>query len=161
MLEQFDEVDFALVAFRVNGAWTVEELAHDQLVDVETMAVALRRFSGDSGVVGLVALDEDYFVVVRVVGTSTRVLLSDTGAADDWDLADSVLEVLGLPTPGADDDGVPAGDLGLLADLGMHEMDLGILLEDVDLYADEVLSDISIRLGFGDLFDDAVGVVSA
>ena len=38
---------------------------------------------------------------------------------------------------------------------------MGALLDDVELYPDEMLSDIARRLGFGDLFDDAVGLASA
>ena len=56
---------------------------------------------------------------------------------------------------------MPAGDLDLLGDLGLHAFDMGALLDDVELYPDDVLSDIASRLGFGDLFDDAVGLTSA
>jgi putative tRNA adenosine deaminase-associated protein len=56
---------------------------------------------------------------------------------------------------------VPAGDLDLLGDLGMHAMDMGVLLDDFDLYPDEMLSDVARRLGFGPLFDEAVGLASA
>ena len=48
---------------------------------------------------GLVAVDEDFFVVVRVAGGSTRVLLSDVTAADEWELAASAVDFLGLPEP--------------------------------------------------------------
>ena len=40
-------------------------------------------------------------------------------------------------------------------------MELGLLLDDVDLYPDEILSDVARRLGFGEQFDDAVGLTSA
>ncbi len=43
----------------------------------------------------------------------------------------------------------------------MAAMDMGALLDDFDLYPDEMLSDITRRLGFGKLFDDAVGLTSA
>ena len=80
---------------------------------------------------------------------------------DRWELAHSVVEFLGLPPPEDDDVEVPAGDLDLLGDLGVHAYDMGALLDDVELYPDDVLSDIASRLGFGDLFDDAVGLTSA
>ena len=88
-------------------------------------------------------------------------LLSDITAADEWELAASAVDFLGLPEPEDEDDQVPAGDLDLLGDLGMHAMDMGVLLDDVDLYPDEMLSDVARRLGFGELFDDAVGLTSA
>ena len=109
----------------------------------------------------MVAVDEDFFVLVRVTGSTTRVLLSDITAADEWELAQSVIDFLGLPPPEDDDVEVPAGDLDLLADLGLHAIDMGALLDDVELYPDEMLSDIARRLGFGELFDDAVGLTSA
>ncbi|KQQ42618.1 tRNA adenosine deaminase-associated protein [Nocardioides sp. Leaf307] len=159
MSEQIDAVDFAVAAYREQGRWSVQEITHHHLDDVETLAEALRRLPGEGGALGMVAVDEDWFLLLRVAGTSVRLLLSDVTAADDWDLADSALEHLGLPDLGDDDEQVPAGDLGLLADLGMHELDLGVLLDDVDLYPDEILSDVARRLGFGELFDDVVGMV--
>ncbi len=156
-----DAVDFALAAYREEGVWQVAELTHDHVEDVETLASALRRFPGDHGAVGLVAIDEDFFVVVRVAGQSTRVLLSDVTAAGEWELAASVVEFLQLPMPEDEDEPEAAGDLDLLGDLGMQAMDLAVLLDDVDLYPDEMLSDVARQLGFGELFDDAIGFTSA
>jgi putative tRNA adenosine deaminase-associated protein len=161
MVDQIDAIDFALAAYREEGSWTVAELAHDVLGDIDTLVHALRRFPGDGGAVGLIGIDEDFFVIVRVTGPKTRVLLSDITAADEWELASSVVDFLGLPQPEDEDDQLPAGDLDLLGDLGMHAMDMGVLLDDVDLYPDEMLSDVARRLGFGELFDDAVGLTSA
>ncbi|WP_183097517.1 tRNA adenosine deaminase-associated protein [Nocardioides pelophilus] len=156
-----DAVDFALAAYREEGVWQVAELTHDHVADVETLASALRRFPGDHGAVGLVAIDEDFFVLVRVAGQHTRVLLSDITAAGEWELAASAVEFLHLPMPEDDDEPEAAGDLDLLGDLGVHAMDLAVLLDDVELYPDEMLSDVARRLGFGELFDDAVGLTSA
>jgi len=160
---QLDAVDFALAAYREGGQWQVRELAHDLIADVDTIAHALRRFDGDGGAVGLVAIDEDFFVIVRVAAGRTRLLLSDITAADEWELASSAVDFLGLPFPDDEDDDepAPAGDLDLLGDLGMHAIDLGVLLDDDELYPDEMLSDIARQLGFGELFDDAVGLTSA
>ena len=159
--EEMEGVDFALAVYREEGVWEVEELAHDLLIDVETLAHALRRFPGDGGAMGMVGIDEDFFIVVRVAGASVRVLLSDVTAAEEWELAASVVEFLGLPMPEEDDEPEPAGDLGLLADAGMSAREMGALLDDVDLYPDEMLSDVARKLGFGELFDDAVGLASA
>ncbi|RHW27289.1 hypothetical protein D0Z08_08975 [Nocardioides immobilis] len=156
-----DAVDFALAAYREEGVWQVAELTHDHVEDVETLASALRRFPGDHGAVGLVAIDEDFFVVVRVAGQNTRVLLSDVTAAAEWELAASAVEFLHLPMPEDEDEPEAAGDLDLLGDLGLHAMDLAVLLDDYDLYPDELLSDVARRLGFGELFDDAIGLTSA
>ncbi len=161
MTESDDGVDFALAAYREEGVWQVEDLVHDTLGDIEALSHALRRFPGDGGAVGIVAIDEDFFLIVRVAGASTRVLLSDITAADEWELASSAVEFLGLPPPEDDDDQLPAGDLGLLDDLGVPAMDMGVLLDDLDLYPDETLSEIARRVGFGELFDAAVDLTSA
>ena len=161
MSEQHGEIDFALAAFHVDGDWQLQEMASPAFETVDSLRHALRRFAGEQGAVGMVAVDEDFFVLVRVTGSSTRVLLSDVTAADEWELAQSAVAFLGLPPPEDDDVEVPAGDLSLLDDLGLHADDLGALLDDVELYPDEMLSDIARRLGFGELFDDAVGLTSA
>ena len=161
MSEQHGEIDFALAAFHVDDEWQLQEMAAPAFESVDSLSHALRRFSGEKGAVGMVAVDEDFFVLVRVTGSSTRVLLSDVTAADEWELAQSAVAFLGLPPPEDDDVEAPAGDLSLLDDLGLHADDLGALLDDVELYPDEMLSDIARRLGFGELFDDAVGLTSA
>lgn len=161
MSEQNGEVDFALAAFRDDGAWQVQEIASPAFDSIDSLSHALRQVGGAEGAVGMVAVDEDFFVLVRVAGPRTRVLLSDITAADEWELAQSAIDFLGLPPPEDDDVEVPAGDLDLLGDLGLHAIDMGALLDDVELYPDEMLSDIARRLGFGTLFDDAVGLTSA
>lgn len=161
MADQQDGVDFALAAYREEGVWQLQEIAPTALEDVDTLAAALRRLPGDHGSLGLVAVDEDFFVIVRAAGPSTRVLLSDVTAADEWELARSAVEFLGIPLPEDDDEQAPAGDLDLLGDLGMHAIDMGVLIDDFELYPDEMLSDIARRLGFGQQFDDAVGLTSA
>jgi putative tRNA adenosine deaminase-associated protein len=161
MSEQTGEIDFALAAFREDGTWQLQEIASPAFDSVESLGHALRQVGGGEGAVAMVAVAEDFFVLVRVSGPRTRVLLSDVTAADEWELAQSVIDFLGLPPPEDEDVEVPAGDLGLLDDLGLHAIDLGALLDDVELYPDEMLSEIARRLGFGELFDDAVGLTSA
>lgn len=161
MVEHDDAIDFAVAAYREDGAWTVDDLTPEHLVDVESIAEALRHLPGDSGAVAMVAVDEDFFVIVRVDGARTRVLLSDVTAADDWDLAASAADFVGAEDPEDPDEEEPAGDLGLLADLGLSADDLEDLLDEDDLYPDELLSDVASTLGFGEEFDDVVGLTTA
>ena len=151
-------IDFALVAYREEGVWQVEELEKGTASDLDAFAAELRRYPGDGGSLGLLSIDEDFFLLVRVLGSETRLLLSDVTAATDWPLAASVVEHLELPLPDDDEDQEPAGDLGILADLGLGAMDMGALLDDVDLYPDEMLGDIAAKLGFGREYDELVGV---
>ena len=52
---------------------------------------------------------------------------------------------------------LPAGDMSIFADLGVDEMDLGVLSGDLDLFPDEALASIARRLGFGQAHDRAPG----
>ena len=164
MSDEFDAnaegVDFALVAYREEGVWQLEELAPDAVGDLDGFAQELRRYPGDGGSLGLVSVDEDFFLLVRVLGARTKLLLSDITAATDRPIAKEAVEELELPQPDDDDEPAPAGDLSIVADLGMGAMDMGALLDDVELYPDEMLADIAGRLGFGSLYDQAVGVAT-
>lgn len=165
MAEQLDEVDFALAAFRRGDTWSVAELAHDLPADIEALSVALRRFSGDTGIaVAMIGLDEDYFLLLRVDALRTRLLLSDVSAADEWEVAASALDFVDYDGDDADDPDAAdelVGDLDLLADLGLSGDDLEDLLDDGDLYPDELLSDVARAVGFGALFDDVLGLAPA
>jgi putative tRNA adenosine deaminase-associated protein len=157
-----DELDFAVAAYTDGERWQVAEMIAEQVVDVETLTHHLRRFASGGCVVGLVAVDEDFFVIARVSAHDTRVLLSDVTAATDWEFAASVVEYLGLPLPEDDEEyAEPAGDLELLKDLGVDATALAELLDDEEAYPDEQLSEVARMLGFGELFDDTVGLASA
>ncbi len=161
---QLDDVDLAVAAYRQGGRWVVQEMTLEHCEDVELLADALRRLGGDTGAIGLVSVDEDFFVIVRVEGERTRVLLSDASAAEDWDLAETVIDLLDEIDPDdldERDEDEPAGDLGLLSDLGVSEDALEELLDDPDAYPDEVLSDVARLMGFGEQFDDVAGLASA
>jgi putative tRNA adenosine deaminase-associated protein len=144
--------DFAVVCSREEGRWQVDLLPERASADLDTFVATLRQQPGNGPTVGLVDIADDFFVAVRLHGDQARYLLSDVTAADEWQLARDVLERLGLPEPADDDfdDVEPAGDLTLFVDLGLSEMELGVLLSDVDAYADEMLFSIANRLGFGD-----------
>jgi putative tRNA adenosine deaminase-associated protein len=160
--EAFAEgIDFAIVAYREEGVWQVEQIAAEKIGSIDSLAAELRRWPGDGGSLGMVSVDEDFFLLVRVAGATTKVLVSDVTAATDWPIARSAVEFLEIPLPDDEDEQEPAGDPGILADLGMSAMDMGALLDDFDLYPDEMLSAVARRLGFGPLFDETVGLASA
>jgi putative tRNA adenosine deaminase-associated protein len=151
-------VDFALVAYREEGVWQVEEVDDELAADLDGFAAELRRYPGDGGSLGLVSVDEDFFLLVRVLGPDVRLLLSDVTAATEWPIARSVVDHLELPLPDDEEDQEPAGDLAIVADLGLGAMDMGALLDDYELYPDEMLGDIAAKLGFGSQYDELVGV---
>jgi len=155
-------IDFAFAAAREDGLWQVSALPPRAATELSLLLQALGQLPSDSGTLGMVSVDEDFFVLVRVTGAQVRMLLSDVGAATESPLARAVVDYLGLPHPDDDDDQIqPAGDLSLVADLGVSAMDLGAMCDDLDLYPDEVLSDVARRIGFGREFDEALDLVKA
>jgi putative tRNA adenosine deaminase-associated protein len=153
-----EEVDFALAVYREEGHWEVEALPPRVGTDLELLLATLRQRPGDGGALGLVSVDEDFFVVLRVRGEDVRLLLSDVTAATEWPLARAVLDLLSIPPPqGEDEEHVqPAGDLSLLTDLGLATVDMAALCDDLDLYPEEVLGQVAERLGFGQAYDRAL-----
>lgn len=160
--ESAEAIDFAFAACREDGSWQVTTLPPRAATDLKVLIQALGQIPSDAGTLGMVSVDEDFFLLVRVMGAQTRLLLSDVGAATESPLAHAVVDHLELPQPDDDDDQIqPAGDLALVADLGLSAMELGALCDDLDLYPDETLSDIARRIGFGREFDEALDLVNA
>lgn len=147
------QVDVAVLAYREEGLWQVTRLPADVTESVEDLERALRPFPSECGVIGMVAVDEDFFVLARVSGPRTQLLLSDVTAIDEWPIASSVADALDLPDPEEDDEPQPAGDMEILSDLGVSAIDLAVLLDDPDAYPDEVLGDVAERLGFGEAYE--------
>lgn len=152
-----DDVDFAVAAYRDEGEWQVAELNPRIGEDVEDLSEALARFPSDVGVLGLVSMNDDFFVILRRTGEQVRALLSDVTAVTDWPLAGGVADLLDLPDPEDPDDPVPGGDLDIISDLGMTAMELGRLCDDDDLFPEDILRDVADRLGFGDELDAIIG----
>lgn len=154
------ESDFAVVVYREDDeAWEAELLPVKLTEDLHGLIHALRQQPPSRvGSIGLVAVGDDFFVILRVQGPTTRVFLSDVTAAVDWSLAQQVLAHLDLPVPDDEelDQVLPVGDMSIFADLGLDEMELGALAGDLDLYPDEVLSSIAGRFGFRGPFQRAL-----
>jgi putative tRNA adenosine deaminase-associated protein len=149
-------IDFALAAYREEGAWQVESLPPHVGDDLEALVKVVQQRPGDAGALGLVSVDEDFFVAVRCAGGDVRLLLSDVTAATESPLAQAVLARLELPLPADDDRVQPAGDVGIFADLGLEPMDLAAICDHLDLYPEEMLGEVADRLGFGAEYERAV-----
>jgi putative tRNA adenosine deaminase-associated protein len=147
-------IDHAVVAYRDEGIWNLAELPLHALDDVDAIAHELRRYPGDNGALAMLAIDEDFVILVRAQGTLVRVLLSDATAAPDWSLARSAVDHLGVHVEIDEEEQAPAGSLDILADLGMSAADMGELLDDLDLDPEEVLAEIADAIGCGDEFDE-------
>jgi len=150
------EADFAVAIVREEGRWEVAALPPRAAASLDSLVHALRQQPGEGGTIGLVSIGDDFFIALRVAGEDVRLLISDATAAEDWKLAAEALDALGEPIPDDDDDGGPAGDLGIFADLGFDALELEAICDDVERYPDEQLGSIAGRLGFAEQFEDAV-----
>ncbi len=158
MAQLVNDGAYAVIAFREDGRWQVGRLPDSLTDDLDGLVAAVRQQPGENGAFALIDVADEFFVVVRAGRGSVQLLLSDVTAAADWDLADQVLDHLDIAVPGDDDldEIFPAGDLAVFADLGLDAQELGMLLDDTDAYADEMLSALARRLGFADEFERVV-----
>jgi len=148
--------DFVLAAYREVGRWHVDNLPTRYADDLNTIVAAVRQLSSDSGALGLISVDEDFFILIRFTGAGIKYLLSDVTASTEWPLAEAVMEELGLPLPDDDERVQPAGDLSILADLGVDSVALAAICDDLDTYPEDMLGDLADRLGFGDQYELAI-----
>jgi putative tRNA adenosine deaminase-associated protein len=150
--------DVAVIVYREDETWDVDLLPTALTEDLAGLLHALHQQPSIGGTLGLAAVGDDFFVVVRVLAGHVSVFLSDLTAAVDWALARQVLDYLELDVPEEEDldQVLPAGDLSIVADLGLDEMDLGMIAGDLDLFPDEALAIIARKLGFGQALERAL-----
>jgi putative tRNA adenosine deaminase-associated protein len=153
---------FAIAVARDGGSWRLTELDDALMDDLDGLLTALRRLSVDGGAIfAMVEVDEEFFAVVRPVPGGAALLLSDATASLDFDLAADILDLLHVEVPDEDDidddEPWPEGDMALLADFGLSEQEMAIIVDDDDLYPDEQLQLIANRCGFGEEFAALAG----
>lgn len=152
-----DELDgFAVAVVREEGKWTVTAMDNTSLSSLSDAENLLREMRSAGAVFGLLDIDDEFFVVIRPAPSGSRLLLSDATASIDYDIAADVLDAMHIDVPDIDSDDLDdvepweEGDLGLLADLGLPEPVMSVIVGDTDLYADEQIGMIAARLGFAD-----------
>ncbi len=151
---------FAVAVCREAGRWSCDLLPPAVLDDLEHCIAALRQQPSDAGPVALLNIEDEFFIALRIRPESgVGLLLSDVTAAVDWDLARQAARWLGEDVPDEDDDEEiwPVGDLDLFADLGLPADELRMIVDNLELYADEMLAQLAGNLGFGAEFAAAVG----
>jgi putative tRNA adenosine deaminase-associated protein len=140
--------DFAIEAWHEDGRWSVASLPDPD--DLTHIIDRLKKQQTNGGAVALVAIDDEFVLAIRVLGTQIKYFISDVTCAMDYEVAAEFLELADLDEPEEDDEPLPAGDLDIFADLGLNGMELSTLCDDADLFPDELIEAIAVRLGFGD-----------
>jgi len=151
---------FAVAAIREDGRWRCTRLTPEALVDLDVAITELRELRSTGAVVGLLDVDDEFFVLLRPNPRGVSLMVSDAVAALDYDVAADVLELLRVELPpdeeAIDEPPWPEGDLSILADLGLPADELEVLAGEVELYPDEQLAAIGRRCGFADALAEVV-----
>jgi putative tRNA adenosine deaminase-associated protein len=145
-----NDIDIAVAAWHEDGRWSLAQLPDAQ--DLPAIIERLKSQQTNGGALALLAIDEEFFIIIRVLGSHIKLFLSDISYALDYDIAAELIEICDLDMPEDDDETFPAGDLDIVSDLGVHRMELSTLCDDPDLFPDEQLEAIANRLGFGEEF---------
>ncbi|AZG46741.1 tRNA adenosine deaminase-associated protein [Gordonia insulae] len=152
-----DEIEgFAVAVVRDEGAWKVSALNTSALRNLDDAELQLRELRATGAVFGLLDVDDEFFIVVRPGPSGAQLLISDATAGVDYDVAADALDAMNIEVPDLDPDELDdidpweEGDLGILADLGLPDAVMSIIVGDTDLYADEQVGMIAARLGFAD-----------
>jgi putative tRNA adenosine deaminase-associated protein len=151
---------FAVAAIREEGRWRCTRLTAETLVDLDAAITELRAVRSTGAVLGLLDVDDEFFVLLRPTPGGVALMVSDAVAALDYDVAADVLDLLRIDLPEDVDDAPvwPEGDLTILADLGLPADELEVLAAEVELYPDEQLAVIGRRCGFGAELAEVVDV---
>ena len=147
-------VDFGCIAWHEDGRWDASLLNSTR--DIGLIIDALKSQQTNGGAIALIAIEDEFVIIARVLGDQMRMMISDITYALDYEVAAELVEVLDLEYPQEEDESQPGGDIDLLSDLGVGEMELLAILDDTELYPDEQLEAIANRLGFGEQFNQVI-----
>ncbi len=142
-----------MAVVREGSAWLCSPMNPKALVSLTAAETQLRELRSAGAMFGLLDIDDEFFLIVRPAPSGTRLLLSDATAALDYDIAAQALEKLDadIALEDLEDcDPFEEGDLGVLADLGLSDGVLGVILSETDLYADEQIGRIAREMGFAE-----------
>ena len=151
---------YAVTVAQTDGRWQVREF-DDDFTDLSTSVSAVRKLRAEGASFALLNVEEDYLVIVRPGPSRVRLLISDATMAVDDDFAAEICDEADVEIPDIDPDeldnvdGWADGDFDILADLGLSEERLSILLDD-DADPADLAQTIADELGFGDELADVV-----
>lgn len=140
--------DFAIEAWHEDGRWSIASLPDPD--DLTHIIDRLKKQQTNGGAVALITIDDEFFLAIRVLGTHVKFFISDVSCAIDYEVAAEFLDLADLDQPDEEDEPLPAGDLDIFSDLGLHSMELSTLCDDADLFPDEQIEAIANRLGFSE-----------
>ncbi len=90
---------YAVAAIREDGRWRCIRLTPEALVDLDTAITELRELRSTGAVLGLLDVDDEFFVLLRPTPGGVALMVSDAVAALDYDVAADVLDLLRVELP--------------------------------------------------------------
>lgn len=145
---------FAVAVVREDGKWRCDSMGAGALRELDSAITELRKIRSTGAVFGMLAVDDEFFLLIRPSPGGMSLLLSDAAAALDYDVAADALDLLRVDPPDEEDDELwPEGSLDILADLGLPAPELQVITGEVDLYPDQQLQMIAQRIGFANEFN--------
>jgi putative tRNA adenosine deaminase-associated protein len=147
-------VDFGCIAWHEDGRWDASALNSTR--DIGLIIDALKSQQTNGGAIALIAIEDEFVIIGRVLGDQMQMMISDVTYALDYEVAAELVEILDLEFLEDEDESQPGGDIDLLSDLGVGQMELLAILDDTELYPDEQLEAIANRLGFGEQFNQVI-----
>lgn len=162
----------ASVLHRAAGTWVGADADLNDLNDLDALADMLREAGeGADLTVLFVEEDDEYLAVVRVDGDGEpRVFVSDRRALTGTGVAGRLLAETEIPPepPDAEDDDEdedsrrpelePAGEVGLLADLGTDADRLADLCAEEGMLPSDVIFAVCERAGCGEVLEEVRGL---
>ncbi|MFJ8159469.1 tRNA adenosine deaminase-associated protein [Streptomyces sp. NPDC096136] len=111
---------YAVAVVHRDGRRQCTRLDRTALTGLDEAIAAVRGEGTSDTVYGFLNADESFFLILRSTPAGTALLLSDAGAALRHTLAAQALDAMNAGPPDQDaPSGGPAGDLGIVADLGL------------------------------------------
>ncbi|MEV7443081.1 tRNA adenosine deaminase-associated protein [Streptomyces sp. NPDC091204] len=145
---------YAITVERRSGAWQCTRLDRTALTGLDEAIAAVRAIGASDAVFGFFNADESFFLILRSTPAGSALLLSDARAAHRHTLAAQALDALHITPPEEDAPGArPAGDPGILADLGLTAEAMDAILARPDGVPDDQLRAVADRCGFTAEFD--------
>ena len=94
-----ERLEFALLAWRDDGRWRISQLPDDATTDIGVVLDALRAQQVDGGALAMLAIDDQFFIIIRQIGAKMQMVLSDVMTALDYEIAAEVLELSDIESP--------------------------------------------------------------
>jgi len=160
MSEQEAVPGFAIACVREDGKWRCTAMDSSVLGELDAAITELRKVRSTGAIIGLLGIDDQFFLLLRPAPSGLSLLLSDAAAALDYDIAADALDLLRVEPPSEDDDEVwPEGALDILEDIGLPAAELQVIVGEVDLYPDEQLQMVAQRCGFADEYNKLLDTI--